>query len=143
MPRLSAADRAATFQRAGFQKPQPPAGLSDKASALWREIVSCRPADFFAPGNLSLLHQYCQLSVILREVTDRLESDIAEGVDPAECESQMRAVTKMTHTTMVLATKLRLTVQNTTHPRSGILSEVSAFDSDDENFTFGREPIAN
>jgi hypothetical protein len=55
MPRSGAEARSAAIWLAGGKPPRPPAHLSKRAAAIWREITGSRPCDYFKPGALSLL----------------------------------------------------------------------------------------
>jgi phage terminase small subunit len=68
MPRQSAEARSAAVWREGGEHPKPPKHLSTAAKAVWREIVDCRPVDFFQPGALHLLEQLCVMVVAARGV---------------------------------------------------------------------------
>ena len=67
MPRKSAEQRSGSVWRAGAKHPKPPAHLSPVARKVWREVVECRPADFFRPGALHLLETFCEGVATQRE----------------------------------------------------------------------------
>jgi phage terminase small subunit len=77
MPRISAEARTAAHWQGGGQHPKPPSDLSNAAKAVWREIVDCRPVDFFRPGALHLLEQLCVATVAARHVAKLIEDDPA------------------------------------------------------------------
>ena len=60
MARISAENRSGSVWRAGTKHPRPPAHLTPAAKRIWREVVECRPADFFRPGALHLLETFCE-----------------------------------------------------------------------------------
>ena len=67
MPRKSPAEKAAAFYRAGKKPSEPPSELSQRAKALWREIVRVKPIDWFDAGSLGLLADHCETQVRLEE----------------------------------------------------------------------------
>jgi hypothetical protein len=55
MARQSLEERSAAAWRAGDRHPVAPKTLSIRAKKVWREVVECRPPDYFRPGSLVLL----------------------------------------------------------------------------------------
>jgi hypothetical protein len=93
--------------------------LSVPAKRLWSEITSDRPADFFRPGSFELLELYCELTIRLRGAVKELKAVSAE-----DCPVKLRAVKDLSTVLVVLATKLRLTIQADVDRRArGKLSE--------------------
>ena len=72
---------------------------------MWKSIVECRPSDFFSPGNLELLEQYCETTILLRGVQAELQSA------PMNAET-LKLVKDYTTMCIAMATKLRLTIQS-------------------------------
>ena len=107
MPRKSAEDIAAARFRGNptGQHPQPPATMPPPAAAIWRDIVEARPVDFFAPGSLHLLEQFCRLVIVQRHNLDLVESDATDN-------DALTRVTKTSAALTTLATKLRLSIQS-------------------------------
>ena len=106
MPRKSAEEQAAARFRGNptGQHPQPPAGMPAPAAGIWREIVEARAVDYFKPGSLHLLEQFCRLVIVQRYNMDIL--DLNPGDDEA-----LSRVTKASASLTTLATKLRLSIQ--------------------------------
>ena len=67
MPRTSAQERAAAFYRADNTVREPPKELSQRAKAIWREIVRSKPIDWFDGGSLGLLADHCETQARLEE----------------------------------------------------------------------------
>lgn len=104
MPRKSPESVSASLQRPGGRHPEPPADLLAEAADLWNEIVLDRPADFFRPGSLELLAQFCRLSVVQRFNIAALEAD------PGNADLIAPVVRLGAHLT-TLAVKLRISIQ--------------------------------
>jgi hypothetical protein len=81
-----------------------------------REIVECRPIDFFQPGSLTLLAQFCVMAMA-QEANLR-----AMQIDPANREVQKR-VRDMAQCLNTTAQKLRLSIQSALRSESGKLTE--------------------
>ncbi len=111
MPRPSPEERGAAAYRAGVKPPPPPATLSEAAGKFWKDIVNSKPADWFDPGSLIQLASYCEMAVQEEYLRCRLVAlrESNEGGDA------MRVLEKriglMSSKSIVLASKLRLTVQ--------------------------------
>ena len=106
MARQSADAKAAAAFRVTktANHPQPPAKLPPEAAELWREIVECRAVDFFRPGSLQMLEQFCRLTVINDQYLEMLEAD------PLDEEGVLQKITKLAPNLRTMATKLRITV---------------------------------
>lgn len=102
MPRQSPDQRKASRNKNYILRPDAPPSLAGKSRDLWQSIVGCRPADFFAPGNLQLLEKYCLLSVLADDALTRIDDDI-------ETVKRYKLLNDMC---IALATKLRLTIQS-------------------------------
>jgi phage terminase small subunit len=105
VPRISPEARAAALWRAGAVPPQPPRHLSRDAKAIWREVVGCRPADFFQPGALHLLEQFCAVVVVQRVILDELTKDPTNG-------ELVKRAKELGTLSATLAQKLRLSIQS-------------------------------
>lgn len=120
MPRASAEARAATAQRAGSKRPEPPEWLNEEAAGHWRRIVADKPLGWFDAGSLPLLAQYCASLVRARQLAEQLEA-----VLPADKGAQALEVRLMglNGSCATLATKLRLAVQSAVDRKSRMLDE--------------------
>ena len=110
MPRLSAEARG-TAAVAGNLTLRAPRELSGEAKAHWRRIVDARPADFFTEGNIQLLAQYCRTLVQLDRATEFVEG-LDPGADPKGYGEAVQTLARLSAASVVLATKLRLTIQS-------------------------------
>jgi len=108
MPRKSAEARG-TAAVVGAMTLRAPRELSAEAKVHWRRIVDSRPADFFTEGNIQLLAQYCRTLVQLDRATEIVEAMPPIGEAYAEAVQTMARLNAMS---VVLATKLRLTIQS-------------------------------
>jgi hypothetical protein len=81
MPRASVESKSAALWRSGSKHPLPPKTLSREAKTVWKEIVTARPADFFAPGSLHLLEQFCVATVAARQVARSIQIDPTADTD--------------------------------------------------------------
>jgi hypothetical protein len=78
MPRQSAEDKAAAIFRRGGKHPSAPKHLGSDEKVLWREIVECRPVDFFQPGALHLLEQLCVMTIAARRIGAEIQENPAD-----------------------------------------------------------------
>ena len=116
MPRRSAEARAATFWQKSAGPPKAPRYLSPPARKLWKEIIAARPNDFFMPGSLQLLEQFCEVMIAARQAQIKL----SETPLDAQSASLMRRLSVLS---MQLASKLRLTLQASMRSDSGKAAE--------------------
>jgi len=63
----SAANRGGAFYRADNTVREPPKELSQRAKAIWREIVRSKPLDWFDGGSFGLLADHCETQARLEE----------------------------------------------------------------------------
>lgn len=120
MPRHSVEERSAGLWRAGSEHPMPPAYLSKDAKKLWKEIVGARPADYFQPGSLQLLEQFCE-TMISQRVT---LGEMAQAVgDPERLALAVRTMKDLAAVVNATAVKLRISVQTEVDRKSGKLDE--------------------
>jgi phage terminase small subunit len=130
MARMSSEARSAAAYLAGGSPPRPPAHLSRRAAAIWRDIVKSRPCDFFKPGALSLLANFCQMAAC-QEIYMR---DLA--ADPRNYELQ-HTVCKVAGAMNSAATKLKLTPSAVHDRKAGILTEKGEPEGDESNLLYG------
>jgi hypothetical protein len=116
MPRASAEAKSAAIWRAGAKHPKPPTHLSRDARKLWREIVECRPVDYFRPGSLQLLEQFCEVAIAQRANLRLLATN---PTDPAAIKATKDLAAVLTAT----ALKLRISIQAEVDRKSGKLNE--------------------
>jgi phage terminase small subunit len=119
MPRASASAAATANLLVKAKPPAPPRHMNQEAQEHWKRIVAARPIDFFSAGNLPLLEQYCRTLVFLRQASDLL--DTIDAADVGHFAEQTAVVSRLTTMAIVLATKLRLTVQSTVRGDASIL----------------------
>lgn len=130
MPRIGAEARGASAYRSGSKAPEVPAGFSKEATAIWNEVVSAKPVDWFDGGSLRLLAQYCRTMVQAERVAREMDSPEVRA-DDRELEARERRLVALNGNCTTLATKLRITVQLTFDTRSGMLTEKTEKKSDD------------
>ena len=112
-------------------RPEPPAGLNDRAQDEWRRVVNRMPSDWFTDETLSVLQAFCEhvaegeaLQLMIERVRNLAMRD-DEAFDRyrklcAMKESQTRAA-------LSCATKMRLTQQSSyTDKASGTAKRNSA-----------------
>jgi hypothetical protein len=122
MPRISAEARAAAAFRAGAAPPPAPPNLSRDAATVWAEIVASKPVDWFDPGARILLECYCETSVHARAIAKRLDRWRRTGT-LEEARSWEKRYALLIGSLVMLATKLRLTVQALIDRRSRAILE--------------------
>ena len=111
MPRHSAEERSAAAWRSGSAHPAAPKYLSRDARKLWREVVEARPVDFFAPGSLQLLEQFCETMVTQRIALAEM-ARAAELNDPDRLAKATRVMKDLATVINNTAVKLRLSIQS-------------------------------
>jgi hypothetical protein len=116
MPRISPEARSAAAWRAQGVHPEPPKHLSQKAKAVWQEIVGCRPVDFFKPGALHLLEQLCVMVVAARMIGVIVEKNPLD-------EDAAKAYTNYAQRCAMHCQKLRLSIQSALRTEAGELDE--------------------
>ena len=133
MPRKSAEGKSASVWLAGAKHPKAPAHLSPVAKRVWREVVECRPPDFFRPGALHLLETFCEGVATQREHFVMLRQVRAEAGAVGEASDRRLlarrddvAVKKVKEFGLMLAavaSKLRISVQAEVVRGSGRIDE--------------------
>jgi P27 family predicted phage terminase small subunit len=93
------------------QRPRPPAGMTPRARARWRELVKGYPVDHFKAGDLPLLRAYCEAhdkAVRMQEAlnTDGDFVDSAQGTKKAHPAHAIKLAAEQLMAQ--LATKLRM-----------------------------------
>ena len=116
MARMSAEARSASVWRASGALPEAPKHLCAATKKLWTEVVDSRPADYFAPGSLQILEDFCVASVALAKLAKKITRDPA---DPRLNDS----FKKLSGIKATAATKLRLAVSSSVAADSGKLTE--------------------
>jgi hypothetical protein len=106
-----------------------PTEFSPEAAAIWREVVSSRPVDFFDGGSLRLLGQYCRQMA----VADRLSAELdATAVSSDTMTGKIKRLAALSASCTTLATKLRISIQSAVHCQSGKISEKSTDEGQDD-----------
>lgn len=95
---------------APHERVPPPDRLGDDESAIWREIVSSKPADWFGPDNLPLFEHYCSMAAESRRVARKLREVSPECLE--DYDRLINLQTKIGGQLASLATKMRLTQQS-------------------------------
>jgi phage terminase small subunit len=120
MPRASAEARSAATWRAKGEWPAAPAYLSREAKKLWKQIVEARPADYFQPGSLQLLEQFCETMVTQRIA---LENMATVARDPDALALAVKTMKDLAAVLNSTALKLRISIQAEVDRKSGKLDE--------------------
>lgn len=122
MARMSAEARGASAYRAGSKAPVPPSGLSKEAAAIWNDVVSAKPIDWFDGGSLALLGQYCRTMAQAVRVAAELDCPHPD-FSIVDIEVRERRLVALNGNCTTMATKLRITVQMSLDSKSGMLNE--------------------
>jgi hypothetical protein len=100
------------------ERQRPPHDLSDEEVEVWSAVVNSEPADWFSPGNVPLLSQYCRHTIHARRIAELIERATA---DPELAVSAYDRLLKMqdreSRAIASLATKMRISQQATTNHR--------------------------
>ena len=128
MPRTSAQERAAAFYRADNTVREPPKELSQRAKAIWREVVRSKPLDWFDGGSLGLLADHCETQARLEECWVVLRR-LPVGCD--EARTIMAEVKILRPNFGRSAALLRLPVQYTVDRRATLAGEKAPEGQDD------------
>jgi hypothetical protein len=94
------------------ERPEPPEYLSERESALWREVVATKPADWFLRDSQPILAQYCKNVILHRDISERLDKIDIQTADPKELEKIIGMACKVSALCVSLAVKMRLTQQS-------------------------------
>lgn len=112
--RKSAASLAVVTPLPG-QRPEPPEGLSDAESAVWRSVVATKPSDWFTADTFPLLVEYCRASIAAQQTAAALEKYTTVPTGPTKF-ARFLALRKLQDTQgrllATLATKMRLAQQS-------------------------------
>jgi len=100
------------------ERPEPPSFLSEPESAIWRDVVATKPADWFLRDSQPILAQYCKAIVLHRSLSANLDKIDVSIAEPKEIEKLVSMVCKVSTLASNLATKLRLTQQSRYTPQS-------------------------
>ena len=122
MPRHSAEERSAAAWRVRAGHPDAPGYLSREAKKLWRSIIEARPPDYFQPGSLQLLEQFCETMVSQRVAMADM-ARMRESGDPDALALAVRMVKDLSGIVNATAVKLRISVQTEVDRKSGKLEE--------------------
>ena len=96
---------------------RPPDGeLTGEQRAEFERVVACVPAEWFAPGNVVALVQYCRHVVAARRIGEAIELALSEGRGEA-LDGLLKAQTRETRMLLQAMTALRLTPR-AVEPRS-------------------------
>ena len=91
--------------------------LEPEAQALWRSIIASRPHNYFSPGDLPLLREYCHDVATL---IPRINAIMAEGSVNLE---MLKARDGLVRQATSLAGKLRICVSSRTRPDTAGMRE--------------------
>lgn len=92
------------------QRPEPPASLGAAEAAIWRQVVSCHPHDWFVASTHALLMGYCEAWVKGREISEALDGLSLQNPDDRKWwDKLMSRKDKTERLLATLGTKLRIT----------------------------------
>ena len=123
---------AATIVAGNFgERPEPPADLTKRQIAIWREVVASEDPDFFNSAVLrGLLADYCRRRAVCEEITNVIDGFGASwkrGVgDLEEYDLLLRMRDREQKGVIELATKLRLTNQSRWQPQGAARAATKA-----------------
>lgn len=111
----SAASLSVVSTAALVQRPEPPDELKPREKTLWKRVVDSKPADWFTPGDIPLLVDYCRHVIRQRDLSDAISKQGKAPYTDKEAYSFFRDLLKdsdmETKAIKSLATALRLTQQ--------------------------------
>ena len=91
---------------------QPPANLSEKEGALFREIVSACPVEQFSAADVYLLSSFTRITLLV----DRAFSDLNKA-KPKERPARVKMLDQLVKAQAQLSVKLRLSTSSRGDPR--------------------------
>jgi hypothetical protein len=92
------------------QRPEPPPSLGAAEAAVWRQVASCHPHDWFVGSTHVLLMGYCEAWVKAREISEALSVlSLADPDHLKRWEILMGRKDKVERLLATLGTKLRIT----------------------------------
>jgi hypothetical protein len=97
-----------------YQRPEPPADLSDEQAGEWIAVVNRLPADWFGRETEGLLAQYCRHVVASRRVAQLIATAEAdESCDLRDYDRLLKMQEREGRAISSLATKMRISQQST------------------------------
>lgn len=94
-----------------------PDGFSEAEAALWREIISTKPAEWFGEDSAPVLKEYVRAAVMCDLLSDRINEALASG-STADVKMLLELRDREARRAANLATKLRLTQQSRYTPQA-------------------------
>jgi hypothetical protein len=105
----SAADLAASPITSGNARLTPPAHLSAKAAAIFRDVVASTPPGQFSLSDVYLLSTFAEVTALLENA-----ARAAGRANKTEQPQKLKTLNDLAKTQVLLATKLRLSTQSRT-----------------------------
>jgi hypothetical protein len=100
------------------ERQRPPHDLSDEEVEVWSAVVNSEPADWFSPGNVPLLSQYCRHTIHARRIAELIERATADPDLPVSAYDRLlKMQDRESRAIASLATKMRISQQATTNHR--------------------------
>jgi hypothetical protein len=125
MPRISAEARMAAGFLPGLEPLPVPKGLQPaRARAIWVQIVSSRPADYFLPSDEWLLRRFCSLAARAEQVERLTAISALEAPDQRGLE---RRLVSISASLAGLSAKLRLNPQGRIERHAAVRSAVRSW----------------
>lgn len=105
----------------------PPEGLNEAQAALWREVVSGKPADWFAADNAPLLVEYVRAVDAANTLEVMVAASFA-GSGDVSLKDLLTMRDREAKRAVSIATKLRLTQQSRYTPQAAATADRKAGD---------------
>lgn len=100
------------------ERAKPPHDLTDEEIEVWVAVTASESADWFTPGTLPLLKQYCRHVVRARHLAEWIErAQTKKNFELADYDRLLKMQQRETAAMCSVATKMRITQQSTTNHR--------------------------
>ena len=101
-----------------------PKELMDEEVEIWQSVVDSRPADWFSPGNVPLLTQYCRHVIQARRIAEWIEKAPENPkLKIIDYDRLLKMQRDESAIIAMLATKMRLAQQSLTNHRGNTISQ--------------------
>ena len=101
------------------QRPEPPTDLTAPQAAIWRAVVSTKPADWFGADTQPLLRSYCRHTASAETLAKHIAKlEDADDLDIGLYADLLKARDRETRAMAALARSMRLTQQSRYTPQA-------------------------
>ena len=114
MAARSQENKAGKAFRAQFAEyPEPFKHLDKDVAEIWRDVITCKPVEFWHRGNLILLEHFCTVAhrSRLAGVMLTLVGDVQQGLHVTQGSAELEAYLRYLSKLMLFADKLRFSPQ--------------------------------